>query len=57
MNKRMLSLSVLPSGVFKLNAAEQVSYMPFGGESSAAQAEENTMMPAAQEKPQENILP
>lgn len=57
MNKRMLSLSVLPSGVFKLNAAEQVSYMPFGGESSAAQAEESTMMPAAQEKPQENILP
>lgn len=57
MNKRMLSLSVLPSGVFKLNAAEQVSYMPFGGEGSAAQAEENTMMPAAQEKPQENILP
>lgn len=57
MNKRMLSLSVLPSGVFKLTAAEQVSYMPFGGEDSSERTEENTMMPAAQEKPQENILP
>ena len=57
MNKRMLSLSVLPSGVFKLTAAEQVSYMPSGGENPSEQTDENTMMPAAQEKPQEDILP
>lgn len=57
MNKRMLSLSVLPSGVFKLTAAEQASYMPLGGENPSEQTNENTMMPAAQEKPQEDILP
>ena len=57
MNKRMLSLSVLPSGVFKLTAAQQASYMPLGGENPSEQTNENTMMPAAQEKPQEDILP
>ncbi len=57
MNKRMLSLTVLPSGVFKLTAAEQVSYMPFGEADSFGQVKEDTMMPAAEGKTQENILP
>lgn len=57
MNKRMLTLTPLPSGVFKLNAAEQASYMPFGGGESSERIEEDTMMPAAREKAREDILP
>lgn len=56
MNKRMLSLTVMPSGVFKLQSVEQVSFFPFEEEEKTA-IEDNTMMPAAEEKPQENILP
>lgn len=43
MAKRMLSLTVLPSGVFKLQAAERVNYL----RSAAKPAESKTMMPAA----------
>lgn len=57
MNKRMLSLTVMPSGVFKLQSTEQVSYFPFDASSQNSAAEEKTMMPAAEAKPQENILP
>lgn len=57
MNKRMLSLTVLPSGVFKLTAAEQEAYMSFGGGNVSEQNKDDTMMPAADEKSQEDILP
>ncbi|MBR1944922.1 MAG: DUF2066 domain-containing protein [Alphaproteobacteria bacterium] len=50
MNKRMLSLTVLPSGVFKLTSAEQMSYLPFGEQTTASDKTEQTMMPAVQEK-------
>ena len=45
MNKRMLSLTTLPSGVFKLTAVEQISYFPFDGNSPER---EETMMPVSQ---------
>lgn len=45
MNKRMLSLTPLPSGVFKLTPLEQVSYFPIEGVSSK---EEETIMPVSQ---------
>jgi len=50
MNKRMLSLTVLPSGVFKLTSAEQMSYLPFGEKKTESDKTEQTMMPAVQEK-------
>lgn len=48
MNKRMLTLTVLPSGVFKLGTTDQVMYRPFG--STADQSGENAMMSAAEER-------
>ncbi|MBR1778807.1 MAG: DUF2066 domain-containing protein [Alphaproteobacteria bacterium] len=50
MNKRMLSLTVLPSGVFKLTTMEQLSYLPFGANVVPSDKEEKTMMPAAEEE-------
>ncbi|MBO4519644.1 MAG: DUF2066 domain-containing protein [Alphaproteobacteria bacterium] len=51
MNKRMLSLTALPSGVFKLTTAEQMSYLPLGeGVSSFNDKEEASIMPVAEEK-------
>ena len=50
MNKRMLSLTVLPSGIFKLVTAEQMSYLPFGEKTAASGKTEQTMMPVAKEK-------
>ncbi len=52
MGKRMLSLSVLPSGVFKLTTTEQLSYLPFGEQTRSSEKEEKTMMPPAEEKVQ-----
>lgn len=48
MNKRMLTLTVLPSGVFKLGTTDQAMYRPFG--STADQSGENAMMSAAEER-------
>lgn len=50
MNKRMLTLTVLPSGVFKLGTTDQIAYRPFG--STADQGGENAMMSAAEERPE-----
>ena len=47
MSKRMLSLTVLPSGVFKLTTTEQLAYLPFG-ENVSSEKTEKTMMPAAE---------
>ena len=45
MAKRMLSLTVLPSGVFKLQAAERVNYL----RPAAKSGDGKTMMPAAEQ--------
>lgn len=53
MQKRMLALTVMPSGVFKLQSTEQVQFLaeePASSPSASAPAE-TTMMPAAEEKP------
>ena len=50
MSKRMLSLTVLPSGVFKLTTTEQLSYLPFGEQPASSEKEEKTMMPPVEEK-------
>ncbi|MBR4126715.1 MAG: DUF2066 domain-containing protein [Alphaproteobacteria bacterium] len=50
MNKRMLSLTVLPSGVFKLTTTEQLSFLPFGQNNSIVDATDVSMMPVAEEK-------
>ena len=50
MGKRMLSLTALPSGVFKLTTTEQLSYLPFGEQPASSEKEEKTMMPPAEEK-------
>lgn len=52
MQKRMLTLSVLPSGVFKLQSSEQQNFFPMGesGTDGTQKPEETTMMPAAEEK-------
>ena len=50
MSKRMLSLTVLPSGVFKLTTTEQLSFLPFGQNNSIVEATDVSIMPAAEEK-------
>ena len=55
MNKRMLSLTSLPSGVFKLTTVEQLSYLPFGESITSVEKEEQTMMPAAEEKAKQKV--
>lgn len=57
MQKRMLTLSVMPSGVFKLQSAEQQNFFV---QDDSPKPEETTMMPAAEEKgftPQPSPLP
>ena len=50
MSKRMLSLTVLPSGVFKLTTTEQLSLLPFGQNNSIVEATDVSIMPAAEGK-------
>lgn len=50
MSKRMLSLTALPSGVFKLTTTEQMSYLPFGKQADSTENTEKTMMPGVEEK-------
>ncbi len=62
MQKRMLVLSVLPSGVFKLQPVEQNSFFPAASryKRDAAALENAAMMPAAQDeerKPQPFVTP
>ena len=57
MQKRMLTLSVMPSGVFKLQSTEQQNFFV---QDDSPKPEETTMMPAAEEKgftPQPAPLP
>ena len=49
MGKRMLTLTSLPSGVFKLKTAEQ-SYTPFGKRPVPSESAEKKMMPGIEEK-------
>ena len=49
MNKRMLSLTVLPSGVFKLTTTEQMSYLPFGEQKASKGKVEKTIIPSSAE--------
>lgn len=49
MNKRMLSLTVLPSGVFKLTTTEQMSYLPFGEQKASKGKVEKTIIPSSVE--------
>ena len=51
MQKRMLTLSVMPSGVFKLQSSEQQNFFPMNEKAAdAPRPEDTTMMPAAEEK-------
>lgn len=51
MHKRMLSLTVMPSGVFKLQSTEQVQFLPEEQPASSSAAPEvTTMMPPAEER-------